>query len=389
MNKTQLLNRAANNIRILAAAAVEKAKSGHPGGAMGGADFINVLFSEFLEYDPENPGWEARDRFFLDPGHMAPMLYSQLCLAGKFTLEDLQNLRQWGSVTPGHPEREIERMIENTSGPLGQGHVFGVGAAIAAKWFNARYGDIHNPTIYAFISDGGVQEEISQGAGRLAGHLGLDNLIMFYDSNAIQLSTECGEVTSEDVAAKYKAWGWYVQEIPGNDPDAIREALIKAKAHKGEPSLIIGHTTMGKGCVTAEGASWESKCSTHGNPLSKSGASFEKTIENLGGDPQNPFVIFPEVAKLYEERAIELREIANKKYAAYHEWKEKNPLAANEYETFMSGEVPCIDWSLIEQKAGDATRNASGKVLSFLAENVGNMIVSSADLSNSDKTDGF
>ena len=250
MNKTQLLNRAANNIRILAAAAVEKAKSGHPGGAMGGADFINVLFSEFLEYDPENPGWEARDRFFLDPGHMAPMLYSQLCLAGKFTLEDLQNLRQWGSVTPGHPEREIERMIENTSGPLGQGHVFGVGAAIAAKWFNQRYGDIHNPTIYAFISDGGVQEEISQGAGRLAGHLGLDNLIMFYDSNAIQLSTECGEVTSEDVAAKYKAWGWYVQEIPGNDPDAIREALIKAKAHKGEPSLIIGHTTMGKGCVT-------------------------------------------------------------------------------------------------------------------------------------------
>ena len=389
MNKTQLLNRAANNIRILAAAAVEKAKSGHPGGAMGGADFINVLFSEFLEYDPENPGWEARDRFFLDPGHMAPMLYSQLCLAGKFTLEDLQNLRQWGSVTPGHPEREIERMIENTSGPLGQGHVFGVGAAIAAKWFNARYGEIHNPTIYAFISDGGVQEEISQGAGRLAGHLGLDNLIMFYDSNTIQLSTECSEVTSEDVAAKYKAWGWYVQEIPGNDPDAIREAIIRAKAEKERPSLIIGHTIMGKGCVTAEGANWEGKCSTHGTPLSKAGASFEKTIENLGGDPQNPFVIFPEVAKLYEDRAIELREIANKKYAAYHEWKEKNPLAANEYETFMSGEVPCIDWSLIEQKAGDATRNASGKVLSFLAENVGNMIVSSADLSNSDKTDGF
>ena len=389
MNKTQLLNRAANNIRILAAAAVEKAKSGHPGGAMGGADFINVLFSEFLEYDPENPGWEARDRFFLDPGHMAPMLYSQLCLAGKFTLEDLQNLRQWGSVTPGHPEREIERMIENTSGPLGQGHVFGVGAAIAAKWFNARYGEIHNPTIYAFISDGGVQEEISQGAGRLAGHLGLDNLIMFYDSNTIQLSTECSEVTSEDVAAKYKAWGWYVQEIPGNDPDAIREAIIRAKAEKERPSLIIGHTIMGKGCVTAEGANWEGKCSTHGTPLSKAGASFEKTIENLGGDPQNPFVIFPEVAKLYENRAIELREIANKKYAAYHEWKEKNPLAANEYETFMSGEVPCIDWSLIEQKAGDATRNASGKVLSFLAENVGNMIVSSADLSNSDKTDGF
>ena len=389
MNATELMNKAANNIRILAAAAVEKAKSGHPGGAMGGADFINVLFSEFLEYDPENPGWEARDRFFLDPGHMAPMLYAQLCLAGKFSLDDLQNLRQWGSVTPGHPERDIERMIENTSGPLGQGHTFAVGAAIAAKFFNARYGEIHNPTIYAFISDGGVQEEISQGAGRMAGTLGLDNLIMFYDSNEVQLSTMCREVTAEDVAAKYQAWGWFVQEIAGNDPDAIREALKKAKAEKERPSLIIGHTVMGKGCVTAEGENWEGKCSTHGAPLSKAGASFEKTIENLGGDPTNPFQIFPEVQKLYENRAAELRELANKRYAAYYEWKQKNPISANEYETYMSGEVPCIDWSLVQQKAGAATRSASATVLSFLGENVGNMIVSSADLSNSDKTDGF
>ena len=389
MNKTQVLNRAADNIRILAAAAVEKAKSGHPGGAMGGADFINVLFSEFLEYDPENPGWEARDRFFLDPGHMAPMLYAQLCLAGKFTLEDLQNLRQWGSVTPGHPEREIERMIENTSGPLGQGHTFAVGAAIAAKWFNQRFSAVHNPTIYAFISDGGVQEEISQGAGRLAGHLGLDNLVMFYDSNEIQLSTGCNAVTSENVAEKYKAWGWYVQEIPGNDADAIREAIVKAKAEKGRPSLIIGHTTMGKGCVTAEGANWEGKCETHGAPLSKAGASFEKTIENLGGDPTNPFQIFPEVKKLYDDRAVELREIANQKYAAYHAWAEKNPAEAALYEQYMSGEAPKLDWTQIEQKAGAATRGASATVLSYLAQHVGNMIVSSADLSNSDKTDGF
>ena len=388
-NTTKLLNLAANNIRILAAAAVEKAKSGHPGGAMGGADFINVLFSEFLEYDPENPAWEARDRFFLDPGHMAPMLYAQLCLAGKFTLEDLKNLRQWGSVTPGHPERDIERGIENTSGPLGQGHTFAVGAAIAAKFFNARYGEVHNPTIYAFISDGGVQEEISQGAGRMAGTLGLDNLIMFYDSNEVQLSTMCREVTTEDVAAKYKAWGWFVQEINGNDSAAIREALKAAKAEKERPSLIIGHTIMGKGCVTAEGESFESKCSTHGNPLSKSGASFERTIANLGGDPADPFQIFPEVAKLYENRAAELRELANKRYAAYYEWKQAHPQSANEYETYMSGEVPCIDWSLVQQKAGAATRAASATALSFLAENVGNMIVSSADLSNSDKTDGF
>ncbi|MBR2167658.1 MAG: transketolase, partial [Paludibacteraceae bacterium] len=308
MNSTNLMNKAANNIRILAAAMVEKAKSGHPGGALGGSDFVNVLFSEFLRYDPENPGWEARDRFFLDPGHLAPMLYSQLCLAGKYSLDELQTLRQWGSVVPGHPERDIERGVENTSGPLGQGHVFAVGAAIAAKWFNARVGEMHNPNIYAFISDGGVQEEISQGAGRIAGHLGLDNLIMFYDSNEIQLSTGCKEVTSEDVAMKYEAWGWFVQEIAGNDPDAIREALNKAIAEKNRPSLIIGHTAMCKGAVTESVESFEGQCSTHGQPLSKSGASFEKTVEHLGGDPTNPFQIFPEVKKLYDDRAAELRE---------------------------------------------------------------------------------
>ncbi len=390
MNSTQLLNRAADNIRILAAAAVEKAKSGHPGGAMGGADFINVLFSEYLVYDPENPAWEGRDRFFLDPGHMAPMLYAQLCLAGKFSLEDLQNLRQWESVTPGHPERCIERGIENTSGPLGQGHTFAVGAAIAAKFLKARFGKVMNQTIYAFISDGGVQEEISQGAGRLAGHLGLDNLIMFYDSNRIQLSTECREVTSEDVARKYEAWGWFVQTIPGNDPEAIRRALDKAKAEQERPSLIIGNTTMGKGIVTAEGESFEGKCSTHGAPLSKSGGgSFEKTIENLGGNPEAPFAIFPEVKKLYENRAAELRQIANEHYQEFYEWQKQNPELAATYERYFSGEAPEIDWTKIQQKPGAATRGASAVVLSSLAEQVGNMIVASADLSNSDKTDGF
>ena len=389
MDTKNLTSRAADNIRILAAAMVEKAKSGHPGGAMGGADFINVLYSEFLEYDPENPSWEARDRFFLDPGHMSPMLYAQLCLAGFFTLDDLQQFRQWGSVTPGHPERCVERGIENTSGPLGQGHTFAVGAAIAAKWFNTRFGEVHNPTIYAFISDGGIQEEISQGAGRIAGHLGLDNLVMFYDSNNVQLSTDCDAVSSEDVAAKYRAWNWYVQEIAGNDPDAIREALRNAKAEKERPSLIIGHTTMGKGCLTAEGASFEGKCSTHGQPLSKSGADYAATIRNLGGNPENPFTVFPEVEALYKARAEVLRENANKRYAEYYEWKQNHPTSANEYEAFFSGEVPCIDWSKIVQKAGAATRNASATVLGYFAENVGNMIVSSADLSNSDKTDGF
>ena len=389
MNSTQLMNRAADNIRILAAAAVEKAKSGHPGGAMGGADFINVLYSEYLIYDPENPEWEGRDRFFLDPGHMAPMLYSQLCLAGYLTLDDLKNLRQWGSRTPGHPERCLKLGIENTSGPLGQGHVFGVGAAIAAKFLKARFPEVMNQTIYAFISDGGIQEEISQGAGRIAGHLGLDNLIMFYDSNAVQLSTMCDQVSSEDVKMKYEAWGWFVQEIDGNDVVEIRVALNNAKAERHRPSLIIGHTRMAKGALTAEGESFEGKCSTHGQPLSKSGASFETTIRNLGGDAQDPFVIFDDVKDLYDRRAAELRGIVNAQYELLYEWRKAHPDLSEKYDTYFSGEQPKVDWSLIHQKAGSATRGASATVLSSLAEQVGNMVVASADLSNSDKTDGF
>ena len=175
-NDVKNMNRAADNIRVLAASMVEKAKSGHPGGAMGGADFMNVLYSEYLVYDPENPFWEGRDRFFLDPGHMSTMLYSTLAFTGKFTMDELAQFRQWDSPTPGHPERCVERGIENTSGPLGQGHTFAVGAAIAAKFLKARLGDVMNQRIYAYISDGGIQEEISQGSGRIAGTLGLEQL---------------------------------------------------------------------------------------------------------------------------------------------------------------------------------------------------------------------
>lgn len=389
MNNIELLNKCADNIRILSASMVEKANSGHPGGAMGGADFINVLFSEFLVYDPENPAWEGRDRFFLDPGHMSAMLYSTLCLAGKFTLEDLQQFRQWGSVTPGHPERDITRGIENTSGPLGQGHTFAVGAAIAAKFLRQRFGERMDQTIYAFISDGGVQEEISQGAGRTAGHLGLDNLIMFYDSNGIQLSTKTKEVTEEDVAAKYKTWGWHVITIEGNDPVQIRAALTEAKLEKELPTLIIGKTIMGKGAVKADGSSFENETETHGQPLSAAGASFEKTIENLGGDPKNPFRIFPEVQELYNKRKAELKEIVAKKYAEKAAWAKQNPELAAKMAKWFEGYTPDIDWAAIEQKPNAATRAASATVLGVLAKNVENMIVSSADLSNSDKTDGF
>ena len=387
MNDSKLMNRAADNIHILAASMVEKANSGHPGGAMGGADFVNVLFSEFLVYDPQNPRWEGRDRFFLDPGHMSPMLYSVLAFTGKYTLDELKQFRQWGSPTPGHPEVNVDRGVENTSGPLGQGHTYAVGAAIAAKFLKARFGEVMNQTIYAYISDGGIQEEISQGAGRIAGTLGLDNLIMFYDSNDVQLSTNTEDVTTENVAMKYEAWDWKVITINGNDPDEIRKALTEAKAEKNRPTLIIGKTTMGKGARRADGSSYEADCATHGAPLG--GDAYVNTIKNLGGNPENPFTIFPEVAELYAKRAEELKKIVADKYAAKAEWAKANPEKAAKLAEFFSGKAPKVNWDAIEQKAGGATRAGSATVLGALATQVENMIVSSADLSNSDKTDGF
>ena len=387
MNDKKLMNLAADNIRILAASMVEKAKSGHPGGAMGGADFINVLFSEFLVYDPEHPEWEGRDRFFLDPGHMSPMLYATLALTGKFTIDELKQFRQWGSPTPGHPERDIYRGIENTSGPLGQGHTFAVGAAIAAKVMTARFPEVRNETLYAYISDGGIQEEISQGAGRVAGTLGLDNLIMFFDSNDIQLSTETKEVSTEDTARKYEAWGWRVIEIDGNDPDAIRQALKEAKAESERPTLIIGHTVMGKGARRADNSSYEACCATHGAPLG--GDAYINTIKNLGGDPEDPFVIFPEVAELYARRKAELLDLMQGIRATKAAWAEAQPEKAAKLARFFSGEAPQVDWSVIQQKADVATRAASATILGVLATQVENMVVASADLSNSDKTDGF
>ncbi|MGM9817662.1 MAG: transketolase family protein [Paludibacteraceae bacterium] len=387
MNTLEQLNKAADNIRILAVSMVEKAKSGHPGGAMGGADFINVLFSEFLEYDPQNPYWESRDRFFLDPGHMSPMLYSVLACAGKYTLEDLKQFRQWGSITPGHPELDVLHGIENTSGPLGQGHVFAVGAAIAAKFLKAKFGDIMNQTIYAYISDGGIQEEISQGAGRLAGHLGLDNLIMFYDANDIQLSTPVSDVTSENTAMKYEAWGWRVIEINGNDALQIRQALTQAKAEKEKPTLIIGKTVMGKGARRADNISFENNCATHGAPLG--GDAYVNTVKNLGGDVENPFVFFDETKEIYARREHELNDIVAKKRQQKSEWEKVNPELALKMSKFFAGENPTIDWNEIVQKPDQATRAASANVLAVLGQKYENMIVASADLSNSDKTDGF
>ncbi|MFW6224352.1 MAG: transketolase family protein [Bacteroidota bacterium] len=380
---------AADNIRILSAAMVEKAKSGHPGGAMGGADFVHVLFSEFMNWDPDDMAWRNRDRFFLDPGHMSPMLYSILALTGNYTLDDLKNFRQWGSPTPGHPEKDVKHGIENTSGPLGQGHAMAVGAAIAERFLVERFGEWMGHKTYAFISDGGVQEEISQGAGRIAGFLGLSNLVMFYDSNDIQLSHETNMTTNEDTAKKYEAWGWNVVSIDGNDQGQIREALKTAGQEKDKPTLIIGKTVMGKGAVTEDGKSFERQPSTHGKPLSGAGASFEKTVENLGGDPANPFAIVPEVKAFYDEVLEEKRKAAKARKDEEKKWADGNADLAAKFDQFFSCKAPDINYKEIKQKENNASRASSGIVLEYFAQNIDNMIVASGDLSNSDKTDGF
>ena len=386
---TTIATKAADNIRVLSAAMVEQAASGHPGGAMGGADFIQILYSEYLRFDPDDMSWAQRDRFFLDPGHMSAMLYSQLTLLGKLSLEDIKNFRQWKSPTPGHPEIDIARGIENTSGPLGLGHAFGAGAAVAERFLVERFGEWMSHRTYMYISDGGIQEEISQGVGRIAGHLGLGGITMFYDANDVQLSTTVGEVTGEDTAKKYESWNWHVVTIDGNDPAAIRTALDACIAETGRPSIIIGNTIMGKGAVKADGSSHEGEVETHGKPLGKSNASFEETIKHLGGNSEHPFEIFTEVKDYYATVLDRKRSEIKARKNEQKEWEEKNPDLSDKLNHFLSGALPDIDWSAIELKANDASRNASSRVLAHFAEHVPNMIVASADLSNSDKTDGF
>lgn len=384
-----IAERAADNIRVLAAGMVEKAASGHPGGAMGGADFIHILYSEFLNFNPDDGAWPFRDRFFLDPGHMSAMLYAQLTLCGFMQIDDLSQFRQWKSKTPGHPELDVAHGIENTSGPLGLGHAFGAGAAIAERFLATRFGEWMSHYTYIYISDGGIQEEISQGVGRIAGYLGLGKIIMFYDANEVQLSTKVDEVTAEDTCKKYESWNWHVITINGNDEQEIRKAIKRCQEVTDKPSLIIGETIMGKGAVMADGASYEGQVETHGKPLGKSKASFNKTIENLGGNPENPLVVFEDVASYYQEVLTKKRAQVASKNSEFNAWKAASPELAATLETYWKGEIPALDLNSIALASNDATRNASSKVLAYLAENVGNMIVASADLCNSDMTESF
>lgn len=368
---------------------VEKAKSGHPGGAMGAATAITLLFAEFLRFDPKNPHWEARDRFLMDPGHMSPLLYAELVLTGRLSLDDLKNFRQFGSITSGHPELSVEHGIENSSGPLGLGQGMALGVAIAERYKVAQFGDILSHKTVALVSDGGIQEEIAYGVGRIAGHLKLSNLIFFYDANGVQLSCETKDVMDQDFKKQYESWGWRVLEVDGENVPELREAFKAAYAETERPTIIIGHTTMAKGAVGPAGESFEGKVSTHGQPLSGAGASTEETVRNLGGNAENPFEIFPEVKKAFEERLAELEKIAAEWNGRKSDWDVKNPEKSATLRSWLSGNAIRLDLKNLDQKEGVATRNSSGTVLAYLAKNYKNIICSSADLSNSDQTQKF
>jgi transketolase len=383
------LKRIADNLRILSLSMPEKAKSGHPGGPMGGVDFMALLYTEFLRYDPKDLSWANRDRFFLDAGHLSSMLYSTLSLLGAYSMDDLSNFRQWGSHTPGHPEHDIKHGVENTSGPLGQGHVMGLGSAIAERFLRARFGNWMEHKTVAYISDGGVEEEVSQGVGRLAGHLGMANLIMFYDSNDVQLSHMTSDTMTEDTAKKYESWGWRVETVDGHDFDQMRAALKRAWAEKSRPTFIVGKTIMGKGAVRADGSKYEGSPKMHGNPLSKTEASVEKTIQVLGGDPANPFQLFADVKEAMAQVLAEKSKAAAEAKSAQAAWEKANPELAAKWNLFQSGKLPALDFASIEQKPNEATRAASKNVLAYLAGKVENMIVTSADLADSDYTEGF
>lgn len=382
-----LLKKGADNIRWLSASMPQTANSGHPGGPMGGADFIHLLYSEYLVYDPDDAHWLERDRFFLDPGHMSAMLYSTLALTGRYTLADLQGFRSWGSHTPGHPEHDVAHGVENTSGPLGQGHVFGAGAALAERFLAARFGEWLSHKTWVYISDGGIQEEISQGAGRLVGHLGLSNIVMFYDANGIQLSHKTSETTSEDTAEKYRSWGWVVHQVDGNDFAQLRGALDQALAEQTRPTLIIGHTVMGKGARRADGSVWEGDTKQHGAPFGKEATA--ATVKALGGDPESPYQILPEVSAGQKARQDELRGIVAKRRQAKAEWAKANPDKADLYAKFFAHGPWNVGWDTVAFSANMASRNSSAKVLERLAETVPNMVVMSADLADSDKSEAF
>ena len=388
MSSREKHDRMANAIRFLSMDAVEKAKSGHPGLPMGAADMATVLFTRFLSHDPKHPHWPDRDRFVLSAGHGSMLLYSLLHLTGyALPMEEIQNFRQLGSMTPGHPERGMTPGVEVTTGPLGQGFGNGVGLAIAEAYLAAHYNrpghHIIDHYTYGIVSDGDVMEGVAMEAASLAGHLRLGKLIYLYDQNDITLAGTTNLSMSENIPMRFEAAGWHVQEIDGMDSDAVRGALDRARSESERPSLIVANTVIGFGSPKKAGT-----FGAHGSPLGPD--EVIATKENLGW-PTEPAFHMPEEAVAHFRKAIARGvELQEEWEARFESYKREHPDLAAEFEQAVAGELaPGWDSDLPTWEPGSkpiATRKASEAVIQAFFPKVPTFIGGSADLNPSTNT---
>lgn len=376
---------AANTIRILAAEAIQKANSGHPGMPMGMADVATILWTEFLTHNPNQPKWIARDRFVLSGGHGSMLLYSLLHLSGyDVSIDDLKSFRQWGSRTPGHPEYGHLPGVETTTGPLGQGFGNSVGMAIASKMIAARFGDklFGKNFIYTFCGDGDLMEGVSHETASLAGHLKLNNLIVFYDDNKITIEGHTHLAFSEDIQKRFESYGWQVLHTDAYNHDEIRKAIINAQNEKEKPSIIICKSTIGFGSPNKANTH-----EVHGSPLGKD--ELIATKKNLNWNYEEEFFVPEEVKKLYSERKNQLIEIYNSWQKEFSNWENENQESAKLLKKYFENWLPeNLEEELLNAvpKESNATRSLSSKVIQKIAQLVPNFIGGSADLAPSTNT---
>lgn len=388
METKNLIQKSIDSVRVLSADAVEKADSGHPGTPMALAPLGHVLWSEVMHYNPKNPEWVNRDRFVLSCGHACMLQYSYLYLTGyKISLDDIKKFRQLHSITAGHPEYGLTPGIEVTTGPLGQGFANGVGMAIAQQYMAARYNqpdfNIFDYKIYAICSDGDLMEGVSAEAASLAGHLGLGNLIYFYDSNHITIEGDTDLAFEEDVSKRFEAYGWHVQNLPDiNDLDAVSKAIQKAKKETDRPSLIKVRSIIGYGSPNKHNSA-----AAHGSPLGKDELRLVK--ENFGFDPDKDFNVSKEVLDFYRKAGKKSAKKEKEWNELYKNYKKRHPDLAKEYENITAGKL-LEGWEkklpVFEAGTELATRKASGKTLNAIAEYLPQLIGGSADLSPSTDT---
>ncbi len=385
MNNNQQLKKLALNIRVLSAAGVEKANSGHPGMPMGTADIAAVMWSEFLKFNPADTAWLGRDRFVLSAGHGSMLLYSLLHLFQfNLPMEELKKFRQFGSLTPGHPEFGVTSGVEVTTGPLGQGFANGVGMALSAKMYQAKYQtDLLAHNIYGIVSDGDLMEGVTAEAASLAGHWKLDNLIYVYDDNDISIGGHTDICFTEDVPARFRAYGWKVYEVDGHDFDQLRTALTAARDQKEAPALICAHTKIGFGSPNKNNTA-----EVHGAPLGRE--ELELSKKNLGWTHAEEFFVDPDVRVFCQQVIDQNQKTAGAWEQSFKDWQKSNVQLATKLQTQLSKEISAELENELFAELGkiekDATRNISGKAIQVIAKHLPGFAGGSADLEPSTKT---